>query len=291
MPPSCASWGSRHECRHAQGRAGRGAQPALRAGNRPERFAKALASGADAVILDLEDAVPEAEKAEARRAILAQWPALRASPTPLLLRLNAPGTPEWREDLGLPGQLPGLAGLICPKAESAAPLAALAPEGLPLIPLIESAHGWAALAEIAGAPGVLRVALGHIDFMADTGLDDSAEEEALAPLRFAIAMHSRLAGLASAIDGVTVQTGDEARLAEDAKRALRFGFGAKLCIHPRQIEPCTRPCGPHRQSWTGRSACWQAMRRRRVRPFSWTVAWWICPWCCGRSACWRERAS
>lgn len=213
-------------------------------GNRPERFAKALASGADAVILDLEDAVPEAEKAEARRAILAQWPALRASPTPLLLRLNAPGTPEWREDLGLPGQLPGLAGLICPKAESAAPLAALAPEGLPLIPLIESAHGWAALAEIAGAPGVLRVALGHIDFMADTGLDDSAEEEALAPLRFAIAMHSRLAGLASAIDGVTVQTGDEARLAEDAKRALRFGFGAKLCIHPRQIEPLHQALRP-----------------------------------------------
>ncbi len=213
-------------------------------GNRPERFAKALASGADAVILDLEDAVPEAEKLEARRAILAQWPALRASPTPLLLRLNAPGTPEWREDLGLPGQLPGLAGLICPKAESAAPLAALAPEGLPLIPLIESARGWAALAEIAGAPGVLRLALGHIDFMADTGLDDSAEEEALAPLRFAIAMHSRLAGLASAIDGVTVQTGDEARLAEDARRALRFGFGARLCIHPRQIKPLHQALRP-----------------------------------------------
>ena len=213
-------------------------------GNRPERFAKALASGADAVILDLEDAVPEAEKLEARRAILAQWPALRASPTPLLLRLNAPGTPEWREDLGLPGQLPGLAGLICPKAESAAPLAALAPEGLPLIPLIESVRGWAALAEIASAPGVLRLALGHIDFMADTGLDDGAEEEALAPLRFAIAMHSRLAGLASAIDGVTVQTGDEARLAEDAKRALRFGFGAKLCIHPRQIEPLHQALRP-----------------------------------------------
>lgn len=213
-------------------------------GNRPERFAKALASGADAVILDLEDAVPEAEKLEARRAILAQWPALRASPTPLLLRLNAPGTPEWREDLGLPGQLPGLAGLICPKAESAVPLAALAPEGLPLIPLIESARGWAALAEIAGAPGVLRLALGHIDFMADTGLDDSAQEEALAPLRFAIAMHSRIAGLASAIDGVTVHTGDEARLVEDAKRALRFGFGAKLCIHPRQIEPLHQALRP-----------------------------------------------
>lgn len=213
-------------------------------GNRPERFAKALASGADAVILDLEDAVPEAEKLEARRAILAQWPALRASPTPLLLRLNAPGTHEWREDLGLPGQLPGLAGLICPKAESTAPLAALAPEGLPLIPLIESARGWAALAEIAGAPGVLRLALGHIDFMADTGLDDGAEEEALAPLRFAIAMHSRIAGLASAIDGVTVQTGDEARLAEDARRALRFGFGAKLCIHPRQIAPLHQALRP-----------------------------------------------
>lgn len=208
-------------------------------GNRPERFAKALASGADAVILDLEDAVPPADKAAARAAIAAQWPALREQGVPLLLRVNAPDSADWRQDLALLERLPGLAGLMCPKVESPTALAALAPHGVPLLPLIESARGWAALAEIAAAPGVLRLVLGHIDFMADTGIacdaDDGAERE-LAPLRFALTMHTRIAGLAPAVDGVTVQTGDASRLREDVLRARRYGFGAKLCIHPQQVE-------------------------------------------------------
>lgn len=205
-------------------------------GNRPERFAKALVSGADAVILDLEDAVPSADKDAARAAIAAQWPALREQGVPLLLRLNAPGSADWRQDLTLLDRLPGLAGLMCPKVESPVALAALAPHGVPLLPLIESARGWAALAEIAAAPGVLRLVLGHIDFMADTGIACDEDESELAPLRFALAMHTRIAGLAPAVDGVTVQTGDADRLHADVLRARRYGFGAKLCIHPRQVE-------------------------------------------------------
>jgi citrate lyase subunit beta/citryl-CoA lyase len=82
---------------------------------------------------------------------------------------------------------------------------------------------------------VLRLAVGHIDFGADTGLQPSADEAELAPLRFAVAMATRLGHLAPAIDGVTVDIADEDRLREDTRRALRFGFGAKLCIHPRQV--------------------------------------------------------
>ena len=82
---------------------------------------------------------------------------------------------------------------------------------------------------------MLRLVVGHIDFMADTGLQCSDDERELIPLRFAVAMATRLGALAPAVDGVTVGIDDDERLREDTRRALRFGFGAKLCIHPRQV--------------------------------------------------------
>jgi citrate lyase subunit beta/citryl-CoA lyase len=126
---------------------------------------------------------------------------------------------------------------MVPKADSGASLEHVAARlpGAALLPIIETAAGYAALPEIAAATGVLRLAVGHIDFMADTGLQCSSDEAELAPLRFAVAMATRLHGLAAAIDGVTVDIDDESRLREDTRRGMRFGFGGKLCIHPRQI--------------------------------------------------------
>jgi citrate lyase subunit beta/citryl-CoA lyase len=207
-------------------------------GNRPERFAKALASGADAVVLDLEDAVPLADKPAARAAIAGAWAELSKADLPLVVRINALESDAGRDDLQwLRAGAAASAALMVPKAESGATLDRLAGllPGRVLLPLIESAAGHAALAEIAAAPGVLRLAVGHIDFVADTGLQPSADEAELAPLRFAVAMATRLHALAPAIDGVTVDIADEDRLREDTCRALRFGFGAKLCIHPRQV--------------------------------------------------------
>ncbi len=206
-------------------------------GNRPERFLKAARSGADAVILDLEDAVPLAEKAAAREAIQQQWPQLLALGLPLVVRINAADSAAWPTDLAALAGLQRLAAVMVPKAESADALrqAHDALSGVAILPLVESAAGHDALPRIAAAPGVLRLALGHIDFMADTGLQCSDDERELAPLRFAIAMATRLQRLAPAIDGVTVAIDDELRLREDTQRALRFGFGAKLCIHPRQV--------------------------------------------------------
>jgi citrate lyase subunit beta/citryl-CoA lyase len=210
-------------------------------GNRPERFDKAVDAGADAVIVDLEDAVPLAAKDEARRAVAERWGALAERGVPLVLRINPLVSELAAEDVALAAALPGIAGLMCPKAEAAQPLAALQARlggMVALLPLIESAAGLDALKAIAAAPGVLRLVVGHIDFMVDTGIAcdpaDEAEGE-LAPLRFAVAMATRLAGLAPAVDGVTVQTGDDARLRADTRRARRFGFGGKLCIHPRQV--------------------------------------------------------
>jgi len=206
-------------------------------GNRPERFFKALRSGADALVLDLEDSVPASAKASARQAIQDAWSALQDEARPLVVRINPADTgtgladAEWLANLSPP------AGVMVPKAESIVALTDLGRKlpGVSLMPMIESAAGLASLADIGRAPHVLRLVLGHIDFMADTGMQCSDDESELVPLRFAMAMATRGLGLAPAIDGVTTAIDDEDRLRADTRRALRFGFGGKLCIHPRQV--------------------------------------------------------
>jgi citrate lyase subunit beta/citryl-CoA lyase len=206
-------------------------------GNRPERFEKAVRSGADAVILDLEDSVPIADKELAREAIEREWPQLQSLGIPLLVRINPCGTDLGESDLAWLTRLPGLAAAMVPKAESALALGQVHEQlgRAALLPIIESAAGFAALPLLAAAPGVLRLVVGHIDFLADTGLQCDEEQSELMPLRFAIAMATRVSRLAPAVDGVTVQMGDDALLRNDIHRALRFGFAGKLCIHPRQV--------------------------------------------------------
>ncbi len=216
-------------------------------GNRPDRYEKALDSGADAVVLDLEDAVPPTEKHAARAAIATAWPRLRSAGIPVVVRLNPPGLPAGGEDLDwLAGLDDPPAGLMIPKAESRADLAAVhaaRPDAV-LLPLIESAAGYDALADIAGAPGVGRLALGHIDFMADTGIQCAEDEHELAPLRFALTIASRCHHLSPPVDSVTLALKDDDRLHRDTLRSLRFGFGAKLCIHPRQVPVIHRAMHP-----------------------------------------------
>lgn len=209
--------------------------------DRPERHAKALASGTDAVIVDLEDAVAPADKA-AGRAALAQGLAAfdAAQRARLLVRINAAGTPWHDEDRVLLQTLApqGLGGVVVPKAESAAALAEVAAVAGPacaLLPLIESVAGLDALAALATAPQVLRLAFGHLDFQADAGLVCGADEAELWPVRLALVLATRRAGLAAPVDGISTSTRDEARLASDAARSRRGGFGAKLCIHPAQV--------------------------------------------------------
>lgn len=208
-------------------------------GNRPERFEKALGSGADVVVLDLEDSVPLAEKSAARQSIAQAWDGLGRHDVPLVIRINSMGE-------GLPGEvdldwlanLAPPAGVMVPKVESSEMLDAVSRRlpSVPLLPLIESAAGYLALRRISQQKHVVRLAVGHIDFMADTGIQCSAGEPELDPLRFEVAMVSRAFRMAPAIDGVTVDIHNAELLREDARRALRFGFGGKLCIHPKQIE-------------------------------------------------------
>jgi citrate lyase subunit beta/citryl-CoA lyase len=218
--------------------------------DRPERHARALASGAGAVIVDLEDAVAPEHKAAAREQLAGSHAALSAAErSRLLVRINPCGTAWHDEDRSLVAQLSGqgLAGVVLPKAERAEELAALAAAVGPqcvLVPLIESAAGFAALDALATAPQVLRLAFGHLDFQADLGLACEADEAELVPVRLALVLASRRAGLAPPIDGVSPDWRDRERLQLDCARARRGGFGAKLCIHPEQVRPAHAALGP-----------------------------------------------
>ncbi len=207
----------------------------------PERLPKALASGADLVIADWEDAVAPADKERARTALA---DALAALPAPqrarLLVRINSEGTPWFAADLQALAQLTaqGLAGAVVPKAERAQTLQAVAQAAGPqaaLVPLVESVAGLAAADALAAAPQVARLAFGHLDFQVDAGMACADDEQELLPVRMALVLASRRAGLAAPIDGVTVDTRNPERMGHDAERARRMGFGGKLCIHPAQV--------------------------------------------------------
>ena len=201
-------------------------------GDRPERFGKALAAGADQVILDLEDAVAPARKEEARAAIAAWLP---TAPQPVLLRVNAAGSAGFAADLAICAHS-NVAGIMIPKAEAVDALAEAhraAPKAA-LLPLIESARGLRAAEALAAAPGVVRLVFGSVDFQLDLGIPE--EGAPLAMFRSELVYASRLGGAAPPVDGVTVALDNQAQLQSDTARARAFGFGGKLCIHPRQVE-------------------------------------------------------
>jgi citrate lyase subunit beta/citryl-CoA lyase len=206
-------------------------------GTRPERFSKALDSGANAVVLDLEDAVPEDEKEVARNAIRAAWPNFtHEQKQRLVIRTNAPGTRFYSADLILAQEL-NVTCILIPKSESIDEVngAALILPNTAIIPMIETALGLDNLREIANANQVIRLALGNLDLQADLGMVCDRDETELQTARYQIVLASRLAQIAPPIDGVTPSTDDVDRINNDAQRAKRMGFGAKLCIHPKQV--------------------------------------------------------
>ena len=200
-------------------------------GDRPERFDKAIASGADAVILDLEDAVAPAAKIAAREKV-ATWLAAGGR---VIVRINAADT-EWFEgDLRMLQAHPG-AGVMLPKSEvGSLALTVQALPGRALIALLETVSGYMTLRELAAVPGVQRIAFGSVDFASESGIAD--EGDAMTGIRTQIVLASRHAGLIAPIDGVSLEFNDPALIEADARRSRQLGFGGKLCIHPRQVGP------------------------------------------------------
>jgi len=209
-------------------------------GHRPEFFNKALASFSKAIIIDLEDAVPPDQKKQAREHIHAFWQSCSMENRQrVLIRINPIDTDFTNDDIAFLNVLEGPINIVVPKVESLKQLMQLTqqvPSLNSVIAIIESARGIDSVKEIATHPLVVRLALGNIDTQADLGIRCDENETELLPVKFAITLASRLAGIAPPIDGVSTDIHDFELLAKDTHRAKRLGFGAKLCIHPKQVD-------------------------------------------------------
>ena len=202
------------------------------------KVAKALASDADAVILDLEDGVAEAQKRTARamlRESLTHWS--RSTRSEVWVRVNNTEA-HFAEDVASI-EWHAVAGAVLPMAESRTPLAELRAAGATrLLALIETAAGFRALDELATVDGVERFAIGTYDLTLDFGLlgvADPDELELMWQVRGQLALASRQLNLQPPLDAVYGRIDDDAGLRAVCTRARSFGFGGKLLVHPRQI--------------------------------------------------------
>ena len=203
-------------------------------GDTPGRFDKALASEADAVICDLEDAVAEAAKPSARQAV-ARW--LRANPgAPVWVRVN--NRPDLlAADAAMVRSLVAggidLAGVVVPKADPAA--CAVDFGGCAVMALIESAVGVAGIYDIAAVPGVVRLGLGEADLAAELGMQPSADAHEMWPIRTRVVVASVGCGLDAPCGPVHMDLNDVEGLIASSESLRRHGFGGRSVIHPKQV--------------------------------------------------------
>lgn len=198
-------------------------------GDRPDRFAKAVASGAHEIILDLEDAVGPATKPDARDNVAAWF----SNGGRGMVRINGLDMPFADLDLAMLEGAPQAAVMV-PKAnfDGLDKVARRLP-GRVLVALVETVEGLVTIDAVAACSGVARLAFGNLDFGIDARIP--GDGATLDPARFTIAIASRRARLAPPIDGVTPEMGDMDKLNADIARARALGFTAKLCIHPMQV--------------------------------------------------------
>ena len=207
---------------------------------RPDRFAKAVATGADAVCIDLEDGVSVEQKDEARDkalALLTERPACRAE---VMLRINEPGSDLGERDLAaLVGAGVSPDSLMVPKVSGPEALTSLerrlgpALAGLPLIVQIETARGLAAADTIATAsPNVAVLFFGAVDLSAELGC--AIEWDALLYARSRVVAAAALAGV-DAMDTPFMDVSAPDELGEEAEAVRRLGFTGKAAIHPTQV--------------------------------------------------------
>jgi citrate lyase subunit beta/citryl-CoA lyase len=201
--------------------------------NDERKWLRARDSGADAVILDLEDAIAPAEKELARNSVR---PALmgRSSTGPLVLvRTNGLDTAWAEADLAMIDGS-GADGIVVPKAEGPS-LSRLALGGLPVIAIIETATGLQGVREVATHPRVCALLLGGADLSAELGLEYRPDGQELLYARSQVVMASAAAGLRSPIDVVYLDIRADDGLRAETLLARSLGMGAKACIHPGQV--------------------------------------------------------
>ena len=231
-------------------------------GNRPDRVDKAVGSGADAVIIDLEDAVPPAQKEQSRAAAREKIAAFPESE--ILVRVNAIGSEYLAGDLD-EIVAPGLGCIIVPKVErrehvreidrrlgEAERRKGLERGAIAVIPLIESAravqNAFEILSERTDPRRLFTAAFGAADYTLDMGIEMTMEGTELHYPRSRIAVACRAAGVDPPLDTpFMIDVKNVEALTADARRARELGFQGKLCIHPIQIEPCHAVFSPSRE--------------------------------------------
>lgn len=203
-------------------------------------FAPALASEADSVVFDIEDAVPAEFKAEARERVV---DALSNGMT-AWVRVNGIETDYWADDLAALSKAPGLRGVMLAmteKPEQVTHTAMRLQAGTPVLALVESALGIENATAIASAPGTFRLAFGVGDFRRDTGASD--DPMALAYARAKLVVASRVGQLPGPIDGPTVGAlGDE--LLDACKVTASMGMTGKLCLRPEAADTINKGLSP-----------------------------------------------
>jgi citrate lyase beta subunit len=199
----------------------------------PRRVDKALASAAHAVIVDLEDAVAETAKDDARRLVSERLREPRPGGGAQLVRINALDTGHARADLEA---LDGVAldAVVVPKAEPQ-PLQGMAPSGPPIVALVETAAGLRRAFETASRQRVAKLMLGVVDLALALGATPGPDGRELLHARSALVVDSVAAGLGGPIDGPCTAIGDEDALRTETAAAKALGFTAKACIHPKQL--------------------------------------------------------
>ena len=208
---------------------------------RIDRVEKAFASGADAVIVDLEDAVAQVDKAQARAALKDYYAAQHEAKSyrPIWLRINKADSAEFAKDLALCQQLPELAGVLLAKAEQAADIEKVYQETrLPVIAVIENAIGLYRANEMAKASGLLAFSYGFLDLCNDLQVQvGTASADIIAnQIRYQLILTSKVHQLLAPIDSVYADFNDSKGLHKRVQLWSQMGMSGMLCIHPKQVD-------------------------------------------------------
>lgn len=200
----------------------------------------ALTRGADALIVDLEDAVALTAKETARESLSAWLRDLEAPSIEVWVRVN--GGDCRIPDLAALAGVPAVTGLVLAKTESAVEVAEVAEylsrrgdANTLLMPLLESASAILGALDIAQQPRVQRLQIGEVDLQADTGIVASDDDTELAGIRNLVVLASAAAGICPPVGAVSLTTSDTYRLERSTVRIKRQGFYGRCCIHPSQL--------------------------------------------------------
>ena len=199
-------------------------------GNRPDRFAKAVAAGADQIVIDLEDAVGPDHKDAARQAT-SEW---LSTASQTVVRVNGLLSPFFERDLEVLRGAPRRVMLPKARLSDVQEVAGRLPRGSQIVALVESAAGLEEASAIGRVDGVARFAFGNVDFAASLGVE-SDDQQALLFARSALVVAAASASLPPPVDGVTTSLTDLLRVERDTRHGVAIGFAGKLCVHPAQV--------------------------------------------------------